>query len=176
MLASNGYYSRWRLNWHLRFVFSARISPSLQIATSGFDERIVVWLLAGLNCWTGVAGLTEFTCDLWDWFWIFFGGSETVVGRDRQRWWHRANLGDGSCGVLGYLFILGNLFLIGKKNLKLEGKKKKSRFNYISAHAVNFYWWNIEWNGENSAEDLHSCKKFFCFFFLMVCIVANLIP
>ena len=76
VLASNGYYSRWRLDWHLRFVFGARISPSLQTATSGFDERIVVWLLAGLNCWTGVVGLTEFTCDIWDWFWIFF----VVVG------------------------------------------------------------------------------------------------
>ena len=55
-----------------------------------------------------------------------------MVGRDRQRCWYRANLGDGSCGVLGYLFILGNLFLIGKKKKKKNPKKKKKKADLIT--------------------------------------------
>ena len=119
-----GYFSKWRLDWHLRFVLGARISPSLQTATSGFDKRIVVWLLAGLNygCWSDRIYLWSLRLVL-D---FFLCGSGTVVGRDWRRWWCRANMGDGPCGVLGYLFILGNLLLIEKKK---NPKIRKSGFN-----------------------------------------------
>ena len=108
VLASNGYYSRWRLDWHLRFVFGARISPSLTANSNEWVRRenrclVVSWPeLLNWGCWSNRIYLWYLRLIL-----DFFCGSGIVVGRDQRRWW--------LCGVSGYLFILGNLFLIKKK-------------------------------------------------------------